>query len=281
MRIDSDYGLLRIPVKERHHIVVYMDEFGQDGRKSGKFGVAMLFLPEPGVKLLGNLTKRVVLDVQSRMPSVKKVKAEHWAEAHRLELCDLIRENAWPVGFDWRDLSHPGWKAPDSNREKLFKVLEEVGDIVGFTPEDVEALRKLFSLHHVYIDQLYDRLKQVISMLANDGIGVQTCRIIAHEKVDRALCKAVEFHAFIWLSRRYPHFMEAAREGQLSRFISYQPANELEEPNLIAADAIAHWWGRTLTDPKWVPEGHAMYQAYLNRMDRLKYVPAPILLPRR
>lgn len=276
MPIRSTYNMLIIPPRGMDDFVVYVDEFGQDGGM-GKFGVVLLFMPRRSTELLADLSARVIADVKTRNPEATKVKARDWSEAHRLELCDLIREQHWCVGADMREMSHPGWRQPDATRERLFERLEEDGHVVGLVRNDVQHLRDLFAKHHAYVDQFYDRFKGILQDVANDGIVVRTCEIIADNKIDPRLCKALAFNAFTWLSRRYDHYTDAMRAEVLDEFLRVRTASDQEEPNLLAVDSIAHWWGMTQIDEKHVPGGKAKYRAYLDRI-RVGWKPPPILL---
>jgi hypothetical protein len=260
---------LVIGVRRVHDLVVYIDEFGQDG-KPGKFALGMLFMPRPGAAVLAELMQRVVGDVLERFPRKKRVKAPDWSETHRIELCDMIRDQQWMIGADCRDLSHPGWKAPNPQREQLFDLMIRDGHYVGLQPTTVNQIHLLYDNHHAYIDEFYMRLKDVTNALADDGILIRSIEFVADDKIGAEMSKAMEFYAWVWLSRRYPHFEQPARYRVNFRLIEFRTSNEQREPNLLAADAMAHWWGMTQIDERYVPGGRAKFQAYLDRANCLK-----------
>jgi len=196
----------------------------------------------------------------------KEIKAEDWSEQHREGFCDLIREHRWFVGSARRDPGHPDWKKPDPQRELLFEALERDGHVVGLTRDDALGIRTLFESHYPYFDQFYDLLKRSVNMFANEQILIRTVQVIADERIPPDLGRAMEFGAWVALCRRFPHFEEPVRQGAETRLVSFRSATDQEVPNLIAADAIAHWYGMTQIPEQHVPGGHARYQAYLDRM---------------
>lgn len=266
MQIRSDTGLIQYHAKEVHHMVALMDEFGQDGRP-GVFALGLLILPRPGLALLADLLDRVVADVTARNPNAKSVKARDWSEAHSQELCDLIRENRWMVGNASRNPGHPSWKAANPSREALFKVMERDGHHVNLKELDVTAMRELFTTHHPYFDQFYDRLRKCINVFADQQIGVGSLEVIADERIPDNLSKAMQFSAWMALSRRFPQYEASVLNGRGYGPIRFRSSTEDGDRVLLAADALAHWWGMTL-----IPEEHTggkakQYREYLKRMD--------------
>lgn len=266
MAIRTSSNLLEIPVREAVDFVCYIDEFGQDGR-GGKFALAMILVPRSHMPTLNSFVRSVVEKVHQHQPDKLKVKEADWDEKQRVALCDLVRRHVWPHGGDCRDMSHPDWRKPDPEREKLFEALTAAGSLVGVDESVVGRVRRLYAKHHAYIEMYYDTLKRILNGLADGQTLVRSIEFVAHQRIPAELRDAVEFYAWVWLSRRYPHFRPLSQYAPDSRPIRFRPADEIEEPNLIVADALAHWWGMTQIDEKHVPGGREKYHAYLHRMD--------------